>query len=339
MTTENPLNRDPITQEPGAHPVGTSLGAGGGALAGAAIGTLAAGPIGTIAGGMIGAITGGMAGKEIAEATNPTVGGDHEDNLVGQGVGASAGVMAGAAIGSTVGPIGTVVGAGIGAAIGGVAGNSVEEMISDDDDKTLNQNHSGIHSTRPIPTTATVTTTQKVEHNEIKNMSSTDLDNMHKTELHRIPESAMTDHSSPLASGHTTASQQSAQSPYDTQRGNSQSLNSQIHNNHIDSAQSGLNTRSNSQSDINSIGNSQYGGYNSLDTTNSLGSSQSGINSGANPSYTGNSQSASSQYPVGSQSSSSINKSGGSLSNPEGVDPTTTLGQTVSKHSIYKDNI
>ena len=42
-------NRDPITGAPGAHPVGTGLGATGGALAGAAAGSLA-GPVGTVVG-------------------------------------------------------------------------------------------------------------------------------------------------------------------------------------------------------------------------------------------------------------------------------------------------
>ena len=65
------LHRDPITDEPGAHPVGTGVGATGGALAGAAAGTVA-GPIGTMVGGVIGAVVGGLAGKAAAEAVNPT---------------------------------------------------------------------------------------------------------------------------------------------------------------------------------------------------------------------------------------------------------------------------
>lgn len=65
------LNRDPITDEPGAHPVGTGVGATGGALAGAAAGTVA-GPVGTMVGGVIGAVVGGLAGKAAAEAVNPT---------------------------------------------------------------------------------------------------------------------------------------------------------------------------------------------------------------------------------------------------------------------------
>ena len=65
------LNRDPITDEPGAHPVGTGVGAAGGAMAGAAAGTVG-GPVGTLVGGVIGAVVGGLAGKAAAEAVNPT---------------------------------------------------------------------------------------------------------------------------------------------------------------------------------------------------------------------------------------------------------------------------
>ncbi|MDB5880525.1 MAG: hypothetical protein JWP43_403 [Ramlibacter sp.] len=65
------LNRDPITDEPGAHPVGTGVGATGGAVAGAAAGALG-GPIGMAVGGVIGAVVGGLAGKAAAEAVNPT---------------------------------------------------------------------------------------------------------------------------------------------------------------------------------------------------------------------------------------------------------------------------
>lgn len=65
-------NRDPITDEPGAHPVGIGLGAAlGGAAAGAATGTVA-GPVGTIIGAAVGAIAGGLAGKGVAEAIDPT---------------------------------------------------------------------------------------------------------------------------------------------------------------------------------------------------------------------------------------------------------------------------
>ncbi|MBA2675899.1 PA2169 family four-helix-bundle protein [Ramlibacter sp.] len=68
---ERDLNRDPITDEPGAHPVGTGVGAAGGAMAGAAAGAIA-GPVGMAIGGVIGAVVGGLAGKAAAEAVNPT---------------------------------------------------------------------------------------------------------------------------------------------------------------------------------------------------------------------------------------------------------------------------
>ena len=54
---KNDANRDPISGAPGAHPIGTGLGASGGAAAGAAIG----------------AVAGGLAGKGAAEAINPTI--------------------------------------------------------------------------------------------------------------------------------------------------------------------------------------------------------------------------------------------------------------------------
>jgi hypothetical protein len=64
-------NPDPITGEPGAHPVGVAGGATGGALAGAAIGAVG-GPVGSAIGGAIGAVAGGLAGKGVAEGVNPT---------------------------------------------------------------------------------------------------------------------------------------------------------------------------------------------------------------------------------------------------------------------------
>ncbi|MBU1361262.1 MAG: PA2169 family four-helix-bundle protein [Gammaproteobacteria bacterium] len=65
-------NRDPITGAPGAHPVGTGLGATGGALAGAAAGALA-GPVGAAVGLVAGAVVGGLGGKAAAEGINPTM--------------------------------------------------------------------------------------------------------------------------------------------------------------------------------------------------------------------------------------------------------------------------
>ncbi len=65
-------NRDPITGEPGAHPVGAGLGAAAaGAAAGAAGGAMA-GPVGMAVGAVIGGVAGGLAGKGIAESIDPT---------------------------------------------------------------------------------------------------------------------------------------------------------------------------------------------------------------------------------------------------------------------------
>jgi hypothetical protein len=72
MTEENvDMNRDPISNTPGSHPVGTAVGATGGAVAGALAGGLF-GPIGMLVGGGIGAVAGGGAGHAVAEEVNPT---------------------------------------------------------------------------------------------------------------------------------------------------------------------------------------------------------------------------------------------------------------------------
>lgn len=71
MSDKNPKNADPITGAPGAHPVGTGVGAAGGAMAGAAVGAVA-GPVGAVIGGAAGAVAGGLAGKGAAERVNPT---------------------------------------------------------------------------------------------------------------------------------------------------------------------------------------------------------------------------------------------------------------------------
>ncbi len=66
-------NPDPITGQPGAHPVGAGLGAAAaGAAAGAAGGAMA-GPVGAVAGAVIGGVAGGLAGKGVAESIDPTV--------------------------------------------------------------------------------------------------------------------------------------------------------------------------------------------------------------------------------------------------------------------------
>lgn len=70
---EADANRDPITGEPGSHPVGTAAGATGGGAAGAIVGTAVAGPVGGIVGGAIGAVAGGLGGHAAAEKIDPTV--------------------------------------------------------------------------------------------------------------------------------------------------------------------------------------------------------------------------------------------------------------------------
>src|SRR5438270_508214 len=74
MTThEADANRDPISGEPGAHPVGAGVGAAaGGAAAGAAGGAMA-GPVGAVVGAVVGGVAGGLAGKGVAESIDPTV--------------------------------------------------------------------------------------------------------------------------------------------------------------------------------------------------------------------------------------------------------------------------
>lgn len=70
--TPREANPDPITDEPGAHPIETGVGAAlGGAAAGAAVGAVA-GPIGTVAGAVIGGVAGGYAGKAAGEYFDPT---------------------------------------------------------------------------------------------------------------------------------------------------------------------------------------------------------------------------------------------------------------------------
>jgi phage tail tape-measure protein len=65
-------NPDPITHEPGAHPVGVATGGVAGAASGAAIGGVVGGPVGAVVGGVVGAVAGGLAGKGVAEAVDPT---------------------------------------------------------------------------------------------------------------------------------------------------------------------------------------------------------------------------------------------------------------------------
>jgi len=65
-------NEDPITGEPGSHPVGVGVGTAAGAAAGGAMGAVG-GPVGAAVGAVVGGIAGGLAGKAGGEAVNPTV--------------------------------------------------------------------------------------------------------------------------------------------------------------------------------------------------------------------------------------------------------------------------
>jgi hypothetical protein len=73
---DHDANRDPITGEAGAHPVGVGLGAAGVGAAGAAVGAVA-GPVGAAVGAVVGGVAGGLAGKGIAESIDPTAEDDY----------------------------------------------------------------------------------------------------------------------------------------------------------------------------------------------------------------------------------------------------------------------
>jgi len=77
---EGSRNPDPITDQPGSHPVETGIGAAvGGAASGMAVGAVA-GPVGAAIGAAAGAIAGGLAGKGVGELIDPTT----EDNWLRQ---------------------------------------------------------------------------------------------------------------------------------------------------------------------------------------------------------------------------------------------------------------
>ncbi len=73
---QNDANRDPISGEPGAHPVGTGVGAAGAGSVATVIGGVVGGPVGAVVGAVVGSVVGGLAGKEVAEQIDPTF----EDN-------------------------------------------------------------------------------------------------------------------------------------------------------------------------------------------------------------------------------------------------------------------
>ena len=70
-------NLDPLSGEPGAHPVGAGLGAAAAGAATGAAGGAVAGPVGAVIGAVLGGIAGGLAGKGIAESIDPTVEADY----------------------------------------------------------------------------------------------------------------------------------------------------------------------------------------------------------------------------------------------------------------------
>jgi hypothetical protein len=72
LDADHDANPDPLTEEPGAHPVGTGVGAAGGGTLGAVIGGAVGGPVGAMIGAAVGGVTGGFAGKGVAESVNPT---------------------------------------------------------------------------------------------------------------------------------------------------------------------------------------------------------------------------------------------------------------------------
>ena len=69
-------NPDPITDQRGAHPIETGIGAAvGGAATGAALGLAVSGPLapaGVVVGAIAGAVAGGLAGKGVGELIDPT---------------------------------------------------------------------------------------------------------------------------------------------------------------------------------------------------------------------------------------------------------------------------
>jgi hypothetical protein len=73
---QNDANRDPISGEPGSHPLGTGVGAASAGSIGTAVGAVVGGPVGAVVGAVIGSVIGGLAGKGTAERINPTF----EDN-------------------------------------------------------------------------------------------------------------------------------------------------------------------------------------------------------------------------------------------------------------------
>ena len=85
LPPQGPRNPDPITDQPGSHPVETGVGAViGGVASGLAVGAIG-GPVGAVIGGIVGgAVAGGLAGKGLGELIDPTT----EDNWLRDAFGA-----------------------------------------------------------------------------------------------------------------------------------------------------------------------------------------------------------------------------------------------------------
>jgi hypothetical protein len=66
-------NADPISDEPGAHPIETGIGAAVAGAAGGLVAGVVAGPIAAAVGVAVGAVAGGYAGKSLGEVIDPTV--------------------------------------------------------------------------------------------------------------------------------------------------------------------------------------------------------------------------------------------------------------------------
>ncbi len=72
QSTQPHTNPDPLTGEPGSHPIGTGVGTAGGGITGAAIGAVVGGPVGAAVGAVVGGVVGAYSGRGVAEAINHT---------------------------------------------------------------------------------------------------------------------------------------------------------------------------------------------------------------------------------------------------------------------------
>jgi outer membrane lipoprotein SlyB len=72
VVDDKDANRDPISGQPGAHPVGTGIGAAGVGSAATAVGAVVGGPVGAAVGAVVGSVVGGLVGKGTAEKIDPT---------------------------------------------------------------------------------------------------------------------------------------------------------------------------------------------------------------------------------------------------------------------------